>query len=62
MEQELRQEPGDSFLVTGRYYNSERKFRSVYSNFRQADSINLWNGRVWLVRNGKRTLLKTVVN
>ena len=52
----------DKFLVTGRYYNSTKTFRSVYSNWRQANGINLWNGRVWLIRDGKRKLLKTVVN
>lgn len=55
-------QPGDTFLVTGRYYNSTRRFRQVYSNYAYASGINLWNGRIWLLRNGKRTLLHTVTN
>jgi len=52
------------FIVTGKYHNSTKKFRLVYSNFFQANSINLWNGRVWgvLKDTGKKVLLKTVTN
>lgn len=53
---------GDKFLVTGRYYNSTRKFRMLLSSWQQANCINLWNGNVWLVRDGHRKLVKSVRN
>ena len=53
---------GDTYVVTGFYYNSTRKFRQCYSNPMQAMGINLWRGRVWQVRNGKRKLIKRVWN
>ena len=53
-----------SFIVTGNYYNSTRKFRLEYSQWMMANGINLWNGRIWgvLKSTGKRVLLKTVTN
>jgi len=51
------------FLVIG--LTTERKrFRFTTENGFHALSINLWNGRVWgiLKNNGKRILLKRVVN
>lgn len=53
-----------SFVVTGFYYNTKRRFRQVHTNGRQALGINLWNGRVWGIRkdNGKRQCIKRVVN
>lgn len=59
---EIIHKEGDTYLVIGFYYNSTKRFRDVYSNPRQALSINLWNGRVYQVRNGKRKLIKEVVN
>jgi hypothetical protein len=53
---------GDKYIVTGRVHNSHKTFRLVYSSWANANSINLWNGRVWLVREGKRYLVKTVTN
>lgn len=52
---------GDTYLITGRTTDG-RKFRHTYSNPMMAMAINLWQGRVWQVRNGKRKLLKTVFN
>ena len=56
-----------SFIVTGRYYNSNRRFRMSYSGnyagFKTADSINLWNGTMYgLLPNGKRKVIKRVYN
>ncbi len=62
MAAEITHQPGDTYLVTGYYANSSRRFRDVYSNPRYALAINLWRGRVWHVRDKKRTLLKTVYN
>lgn len=56
------------FIVTGKYYQSERKFRGEYPGTYQgammALGINLWRGRVWGYHNltGKRVLLKQVFN
>lgn len=53
--------PGDSFVVTGVYYNSSKRFEPIHSEtFWYANAINLWKGSVWLVRNGKRILIKRV--
>lgn len=53
-----------SFVVTGFYYNSKRRFRQVHSNGQHALGINLWNGRVWGIRkaDGKRQCIKRVTN
>lgn len=58
---EFIHEKGDTYLIIGRTTNG-RKFRYTYSNPMVAMAINLWQGRVWQVRNGKRKLLKTVFN
>jgi hypothetical protein len=52
------------FVVTGRLYNSNKRFKHVYSDWRTANMINLWNGSVWgiLKSTGKRVRLKTVYN
>lgn len=52
-----------TFVVTGRYYNSRKRFSTSYSSFNYAMGINLWNGSVWAeLDNGKRKLLKRVIN
>jgi len=51
-----------TYHVTGRYYNSTKRFSMVYSNLFYAMSINIWNGSVWEVRAGKRKLIKRVCN
>lgn len=54
--------------VTGRLYNSSKRFKHVYSatpdGYRTAMMINLWNGSVWGIgaSTGKRYLLKRVNN
>jgi len=51
------------FVVTGRYYNSNRRFRSRYDSYQWAMMVNLWNGSVWAeLDSGKRVLLKRVYN
>lgn len=52
------------FVVNGFYYNSNRKFHSVYTNAQMAFGINLWRGRIWGYRkdSGKREQLKVVFN
>ena len=48
------------YLITGFYYNSNRRFRQTSSNMMYALSINLWKGRVWEVLDGKRRLIREV--
>ena len=52
----------DGFVVTGKYYNREGRFSHRFQSSQTAFHINLWNGRVWGLKDGKRTLLKTVIN
>lgn len=52
-------QPGDVYLVTGRTVQGHR-FRSRLTNPYQALAINLHDGRLWLIRHGRRTLLKRV--
>jgi len=47
--------------VTGTDRNGKR-FSMTYSNINFALAINLWNGSVWEVTNGKRKLIKRVSN
>lgn len=52
-----------SFIVTGKYYNSNKRFSNKYDSFNHAMMINLWNGSVWAeLDTGKRKLLKRVNN
>jgi hypothetical protein len=39
-----------------------KRFKFVYTNLMQADSINLYRGSVWELKSGKRKLLKRVTN
>lgn len=51
------------FVVTGKLYRSNGRFRSTYSSWFDANCINLWNGSIWgVLPNGKRKLLKRVYN
>lgn len=54
-------EAGDKYHVTGVDRDGKR-FKLVYENYYMANAINLWRGSVWLVRNGKRHLVKRVYN
>jgi len=55
-------EPGDLYLVTGRYYNSNKRFSMLFQNWNYAGGINLWRGSKWLYRQGKRYLITSVNN
>ncbi len=52
------------FRVCGRYVNTEKNFPArEYTDWRSANSINLWNGTVWGIReDGTKMLLKRVIN
>ena len=52
---------GDQYLVTGKDRNG-KKFRKIYSLYLHAKSINLWEGRYWLLRDNKRYLISKVSN
>lgn len=53
---------GTQFIVTGYYYNSDRKFRNVFSNFYHAEGINLWNGKKMVKYTGmKRAIVYSEV-
>lgn len=49
------------YIITGVDVYGKR-FRIKTSNYIHAMGINLYNGSVWLLKNGKRTLIKRVVN
>lgn len=49
----------DRYLVTGRKVDGSA-FRQEFSNPYHALYINLWEGRVWLLRSGRRILVKRV--
>ena len=59
---EITIQKGDTFIVTGRYYNGHRFPAMHFTSWMQANAINLWNGHVWLLRGGKRIMVKEVVN
>jgi len=52
---------GDKYLVTGKDRNGKR-FRLCYSSWVMASHVNLWSGRRWLLRAGKRYLINKVGN
>jgi hypothetical protein len=58
------QDDFEKYIVIGFYYNSTRKFKSIYSNWAMANGVNLWNGNVYgiLKSTGKRIKLKSVCN
>lgn len=52
-----------SFIVTGRLYNSNKRFSNRYNSYGTAMMVNLWNASVWAeLEDGKRKLLKRVHN
>lgn len=51
-----------AFIVTGKT-TSGKRFKLTYRNALSAFGINLWRGSVWgLLPNGKRKLLKRIMN
>jgi hypothetical protein len=61
MQKEFYHVEGARYVVIGKLVNGKR-FRDVYSNPRHALGINLYNGRIWQVVDGKRKLVKEVFN
>lgn len=55
---------GDTYVVTGLLYQSERRFRIVTTNPVHALGINLWRGNVWRIPRGetRRIKIKAVFN
>lgn len=47
---------GDRYVVTGTDH-SGRRFKRIYNNWVVADCINIWNGSIWLLRDGKKHLI-----
>jgi hypothetical protein len=61
-QKEITIQAGDKFEVTGYYYNGKRFPTITCTSWMQANGYNLWRGHVWLVRGGKRIMVKEVVN
>jgi len=55
------QQPGDQYVVTGTDTRGKR-FRLTCPSWRVADSVNLYRGSKWLLRDGKRYLIVQVYN
>lgn len=55
------EQPGDSYLVTGTLLRGGT-FRRVCATWQQARCINVWRGRKYLVRAGRRHLIQTIHN
>ena len=55
------QRPEDRYLVTGVDRDGKR-FTRQYSVWYMAASVNVWKGSLWLLRDGKRYLIRTVTN
>ena len=53
--------PGDKYHVTG-VERKGKRFKIVTENWWYANTINIYNGSVWHVRDGKRTLVKRIYN
>ena len=53
--------PADRYIVIGRDVYGKR-FRIESDNFGYVGRINMWHGRIYLMRNGKRILVRTVTN
>jgi hypothetical protein len=51
-----------TYKITGLLYNSKKRFTRTTENFMLAMGINLWRGSVWKVTNGKKKLIKRVIN
>jgi hypothetical protein len=50
------------YIITGKLYQSNKRFRITTDNFRYAMRINLWRGSVWEFKDNKRKLIKRVYN
>lgn len=54
-------EPGDSYLVCGKTVDGKR-FRQTWPTWFWANGINMYEGRKYLVRGGKRHLICRVTS
>lgn len=52
---------GDKYLVTGKD-RSGKRFRIETSSWPYANSLNVWNGNKYLLRDGKRFLIQKISN
>jgi hypothetical protein len=52
---------GDRYVITGVGVNGKR-FRVETSNWYHANGHNVWRGNIWLLRDGKRTRIKSYYN
>ena len=55
------QEPGDLYLITGKYVHSSKRFRKIYQDWNHVKYINMWAGTKWLLRAGRRYKITTVL-
>jgi len=63
MNKKIFVKPGDKFIVTGKRRNSKRNFKAIVCNsYFEATCYNVWRGNIWLLRDGKRTLLTSIWN
>jgi len=52
---------GDKYHVTGTDVRGKR-FKIVTSNPIHADAINVYNGTLWGIRDGKRRIIRRIFN
>lgn len=52
---------GDQYMAIGTDRN-DKKFRIVSVSWRHIEGINVWRGRKYLVRKGKRYLISKIWN
>lgn len=53
--------PTDSYLATGKDING-KQFKIASPNYNYVSRINIFNGSIWLVRNGKRIRIRHITN
>jgi hypothetical protein len=52
---------GDQYAVTG-IDREGKKFSLLYPDWQTAQSINVWRGTKWLIRDGKRYVIQRIYN
>lgn len=55
------QHAGDRYLATGTD-RAGKRFRITSASWLHIAGINIWRGKKWLVRDGKRHLIQTIFN
>lgn len=53
--------PGDTFVVTGVARNGKR-FKIESASWPYVRGINVWRGTKWLLRNGRRFKITSIIN